>query len=133
MIPPRHLFPNEASLLRLVSAVLMEISEEWETVPGVLRPRAVLVRCRGLASDALPHVAVTATLGIVSTIESRRSIACTRPLSAADAAMGRGAIATIFKPLAGHELVEGHNQRRRARRPVRSPDRVPPPRAIRIH
>ena len=26
-----NLFPNEASLLRLVSAVLMEISEEWET------------------------------------------------------------------------------------------------------
>ena len=25
------LFPNEASLLRLVSAVLMEISGEWET------------------------------------------------------------------------------------------------------
>ena len=25
------LFPNEASLLRLASAVLMEISEEWET------------------------------------------------------------------------------------------------------
>ena len=25
------LFPNEASVLRLVSAVLMEISEEWET------------------------------------------------------------------------------------------------------
>jgi transposase-like protein len=25
------LFPNEASLLRLVSAVAMEISEEWET------------------------------------------------------------------------------------------------------
>jgi putative transposase len=25
------LFPNEAALLRLVSAVLMEISEEWET------------------------------------------------------------------------------------------------------
>ena len=25
------LFPNEASALRLVSAVLMEISEEWET------------------------------------------------------------------------------------------------------
>ena len=24
------LFPNEASLLRLVSAVLMELSEEWE-------------------------------------------------------------------------------------------------------
>ena len=25
------LFPNEASLLRLVTAVLMELSEEWET------------------------------------------------------------------------------------------------------
>ncbi|MEE8467906.1 MAG: transposase, partial [Planctomycetota bacterium] len=25
------LFPNEASLLRLVSAVLVEVSEEWET------------------------------------------------------------------------------------------------------
>jgi transposase-like protein len=25
------LFPNEASLLRLVTAVLMEVSEEWET------------------------------------------------------------------------------------------------------
>ena len=25
------LFPNEASLLRLVSAVRMEISEEWES------------------------------------------------------------------------------------------------------
>ena len=25
------LFPNEASLLRLVSEILMEISEEWET------------------------------------------------------------------------------------------------------
>jgi len=25
------LFPNEASLLRLVSAVLIEITEEWET------------------------------------------------------------------------------------------------------
>lgn len=25
------LFPNEAALLRLVSAVLMELSEEWET------------------------------------------------------------------------------------------------------
>ena len=25
------LFPNEASLLRLVSAILMEISEDWET------------------------------------------------------------------------------------------------------
>ncbi len=26
-----RLFPNEESLLRLASAVLMEISEEWET------------------------------------------------------------------------------------------------------
>ena len=26
-----YLFPNEKSLLRLVSAILMEISEEWET------------------------------------------------------------------------------------------------------
>ena len=25
------LFPNEASLLRLVSAILMEVSEEWES------------------------------------------------------------------------------------------------------
>ena len=25
------LFPNDASLLRLVTAVLMELSEEWET------------------------------------------------------------------------------------------------------
>lgn len=25
------LFPNEASLLRLVSSILMELSEEWET------------------------------------------------------------------------------------------------------
>jgi transposase-like protein len=31
------LFPNEASLLRLVSAVLMEISEEWETSKLYLR------------------------------------------------------------------------------------------------
>lgn len=31
------LFPNEASLLRLVSAVLMEISEEWETGKLYLR------------------------------------------------------------------------------------------------
>lgn len=31
------LFPNEASLLRLVSAVLMEISEEWETQKTYLR------------------------------------------------------------------------------------------------
>ena len=32
------LFPNEASLLRLVSAVLMEISEEWETGKVYLKP-----------------------------------------------------------------------------------------------
>lgn len=31
------LFPNEASLLRLVSAVLMEISEEWETAKVYLK------------------------------------------------------------------------------------------------
>ena len=31
------LFPNEAALLRLVSAVLMEISEEWETEKIYLR------------------------------------------------------------------------------------------------
>lgn len=31
------LFPNEASLLRLVSAVLMEVSEEWETGKTYLR------------------------------------------------------------------------------------------------
>ena len=31
------LFPNEAALLRLVSAVLMEISEEWETEKTYLR------------------------------------------------------------------------------------------------
>jgi len=31
------LFPNEASLLRLVSAVLMEISEEWETGRSYLK------------------------------------------------------------------------------------------------
>jgi transposase-like protein len=31
------LFPNEAALLRLVSAVLMEISEEWETDKVYLR------------------------------------------------------------------------------------------------
>ena len=30
------LFPNEASLLRLASAVLMEISEEWETAKTYL-------------------------------------------------------------------------------------------------
>ena len=26
-----HLFPNAASCLRLVSAILMELSEDWET------------------------------------------------------------------------------------------------------
>ena len=31
------LFPNEASLLRLVSAVLMETSEEWESGKVYLR------------------------------------------------------------------------------------------------
>ncbi len=31
------LFPSEVSLLRLVSAVLMEISEEWETEKTYLR------------------------------------------------------------------------------------------------
>lgn len=30
-IPPAGLFPNEASLLRLVSAILAEVSDEWET------------------------------------------------------------------------------------------------------
>jgi len=32
------LFPNEASLLRLASAVLIEISEEWETAKTYLMP-----------------------------------------------------------------------------------------------
>lgn len=32
------LFPNEASLLRLVSAVLIEVSEEWETGKVYLKP-----------------------------------------------------------------------------------------------
>jgi len=36
------LFPNEASLLRLVSAVLMEISEEWETGKIYLNPKEQL-------------------------------------------------------------------------------------------
>ena len=31
------LFPNEASCLRLVTAVLMEISDEWETSRTYLR------------------------------------------------------------------------------------------------
>ena len=31
------LFPNEASLIRLVSAILMETSEEWETSKKYLR------------------------------------------------------------------------------------------------
>ncbi|MBW1988988.1 MAG: transposase, partial [Deltaproteobacteria bacterium] len=33
------LFPNEASLLRLVSAILMEISEDWETGRAYLKPK----------------------------------------------------------------------------------------------
>jgi transposase-like protein len=36
------LFPNEASLLRLVSAVLMEISEDWETGRVYLKPEVDL-------------------------------------------------------------------------------------------
>jgi putative transposase len=32
------LFPNEASLLRLVTALLMEISEDWETSRAYLTP-----------------------------------------------------------------------------------------------
>jgi len=32
------LFPNEKSLLRLVSAILMEISEDWETGKAYLKP-----------------------------------------------------------------------------------------------
>ena len=34
-----RLFPNEGSLLRLVSAVLSEISEEWETGRAYLNMR----------------------------------------------------------------------------------------------
>ena len=34
------LFPNEASLLRLASAVLSEISEEWETARAYLNMQA---------------------------------------------------------------------------------------------
>jgi transposase-like protein len=34
------LFPNEASLLRLVSAILMEVSEEWETGKTYLKLKA---------------------------------------------------------------------------------------------
>ena len=37
------LFPNEASLLRLVSAVLMEISEDWETGRNYLNMRERLI------------------------------------------------------------------------------------------
>ena len=33
------LFPNEASLRRLVTAVLMEISEDWETGKAYLNPQ----------------------------------------------------------------------------------------------
>jgi putative transposase len=32
------LFPNESSLLRLVTGVLIEISEEWETGKVYLQP-----------------------------------------------------------------------------------------------
>lgn len=34
------LFPNEASLLRLVTAILMEISEDWETSKAYIAPPA---------------------------------------------------------------------------------------------
>jgi putative transposase len=34
--PVAGLFPNEAPLLRLVSAVLMELSEEWQTAKRYL-------------------------------------------------------------------------------------------------
>jgi transposase-like protein len=34
------LFPNEASLLRLVSAVLSEISDDWETERSYLNMEA---------------------------------------------------------------------------------------------
>ena len=34
------LFPSEASLLRLVSAVLSEISDDWETEPSYLNMEA---------------------------------------------------------------------------------------------
>ncbi len=37
------LFPNEASLLRLVSAILMETSEEWETGKKYLKLEAALL------------------------------------------------------------------------------------------
>lgn len=36
------LFPNEASLLRLVSAVLIEMSEEWETGKIYLKPETLV-------------------------------------------------------------------------------------------
>ncbi len=36
------LFPNEESLLRLVSAVLIEFSEEWETGKVYLKPERTL-------------------------------------------------------------------------------------------
>ena len=36
------LFPNEGSLLRLVSAILMEISEDWETDTIYLNMEAML-------------------------------------------------------------------------------------------
>jgi hypothetical protein len=34
------LFPNEASLLRLVSAMAAEVSEEWETGRSYLNPES---------------------------------------------------------------------------------------------
>jgi len=39
------LFPNEASLLRLVSAVLSEISDDWETERSYLNMEASMTRC----------------------------------------------------------------------------------------
>lgn len=33
------IFPNEASCLRLVSAILMELSDEWESSPAYLNPQ----------------------------------------------------------------------------------------------
>jgi transposase-like protein len=40
------LFPNEESLLRLVSAVLIEFSEEWETGKVYLKPENALKPAR---------------------------------------------------------------------------------------
>ena len=33
------IFPNEASCLRLISAILMELSDEWESSPPYLNPQ----------------------------------------------------------------------------------------------